>query len=52
MSYKDDESLEEYLDRTKLVECPECLKKVNQDELDTFGGVCEECSGAFDEDEL
>jgi len=31
------------------IKCPECLKIVNQEELDTFGGLCEECSGAFDE---
>ena len=29
--------------------CPECLQSTPQDELDTFGGLCEECSGAFDE---
>lgn len=32
-----------------VVKCPECLKKTSQEELDMFGGVCEECSGAFDE---
>lgn len=30
--------------------CPECLQPTDQDELDMFGGLCEECSGAFDED--
>lgn len=29
--------------------CPECLQPTPQDELDMFGGLCEECSGAFDE---
>lgn len=29
--------------------CPECLLPTPQDELDMFGGFCEECSGAFDE---
>lgn len=28
--------------------CPECLQPTTQDELDVFGGLCEECSGAFD----
>lgn len=32
-----------------LVKCPECLATVLQEELDTFGGLCEECSGAFDD---
>lgn len=26
------------------VTCPECLQEVEQDELDTFGGVCEACA--------
>jgi len=30
--------------------CPECLYQVSQYELDTFGGLCEECSGAFDDE--
>jgi len=29
--------------------CPECGSKVGADELQMFGGLCEECSGAFDE---
>jgi len=29
--------------------CPECLQPTPQDELDMFGGLCEECSGAFAE---
>lgn len=29
-------------------ECPECLVIVPKEELDMFGGLCEECSGAFD----
>lgn len=29
--------------------CPECLQPTPQEELDMFGGLCEECSGAFDE---
>lgn len=28
--------------------CPECLQTSKQSELDMFGGLCEECSGAFD----
>jgi len=31
------------------IKCHECLKEVHQEELDTFGGLCEECSGAFDD---
>ena len=27
----------------KRAECPDCLATVIQEELDTFGGVCEEC---------
>lgn len=30
------------------VKCPECLLTASQEELDMFGGLCEECSGAFD----
>ena len=26
------------------LKCPECLNKVDQHELDMFGGLCEECS--------
>ena len=34
------------------VECPECLEDVTQDELDMFGGVCENCREDLDfEDE-
>lgn len=29
--------------------CPECLQPTPEDELRMFGGLCEECSGAFDE---
>ena len=29
-------------DKKKVV-CPECLKEVTQEELDMFGGVCEDC---------
>lgn len=29
----------------ELSKCPECLCVTLQDELDTFGGVCEECYG-------
>ena len=25
------------------VECPECMEKVEQEELDMFGGLCENC---------
>lgn len=31
------------------IKCPECLKNVHQEELDMFGGLCEECSGAFND---
>lgn len=27
-----------------VVECPECLQPKTQEELDTFGGLCEDCS--------
>ena len=35
-----------YVDRLNgpSVECPECLRKVPQEELDMFGGQCEECT--------
>ncbi len=26
------------------VECPECIKKIEQEELDMFGGLCENCT--------
>ena len=26
------------------VKCPECLEETTQEELDTFGGLCEECA--------
>lgn len=29
--------------------CPECLQPTHQEELNMFGGLCEECSGAFDD---
>jgi len=32
-----------------VIKCPECLQTTTQAELDMFGGLCEECSGAFDE---
>lgn len=25
-------------------ECPECMEKVEQEELDMFGGLCENCA--------
>lgn len=25
------------------IKCPECLQDCDQDELDCFGGMCEEC---------
>lgn len=31
--------------------CPECLESVDQEELDMFGGMCEECSDSFAEGE-
>ena len=27
--------------------CPECLELKDREELDMFGGLCEECSEAF-----
>lgn len=30
------------------VQCPECLEEVTQEELDTFGGLCEECGSNYD----
>jgi len=32
-----------------VCKCPECLQPTSEDELAMFGGLCEECSGAFDE---
>lgn len=29
---------------SKSVECPECMEKVEQEELDIFGGLCENCT--------
>lgn len=31
-----------------LIKCPECFELTDISELETFGGMCEECSGAFD----
>ena len=31
-----------------VIKCSECLQQCSQEELDMFGGLCEECSGAFD----
>lgn len=28
--------------------CPECFEMTDAEELETFGGMCEECSGAFE----
>jgi len=37
-------SKEKWTDLNKdAVECPECLKKVMQEELDMVGGWCETC---------
>ena len=30
--------------RSESLKCPECLKPVDQQELDMLGGLCEECS--------
>lgn len=30
------------------VACPECLTRVTQNELDTFGGLCEDCATILD----
>lgn len=32
-----------------VLKCPECMEETTQEELDTFGGMCEECSGAFED---
>lgn len=43
---------EDYLDTNHpfgVINCPECLDIVDQEELDMFGGLCEECSGAFND---
>ena len=29
---------------TDKIECPECLNRVTQEELDMFGGWCETCT--------
>jgi len=34
---------------TPLPECPECLRPTDQEELDMFGGVCENCRYTDDE---
>lgn len=34
----------------ELVECPECLGKVDAEELEVFNGVCETCSSNIAED--
>jgi len=31
------------LQNEPLAECPECLRPTDQEELDMFGGVCENC---------
>jgi len=36
---------EENIDKANTPQCPECLSIVGQQELDTFGGLCEECTG-------
>jgi hypothetical protein len=30
--------------------CPECLQPTSEEELSIFGGLCEECSQAFEEE--
>lgn len=30
--------------------CPECLTPCPQEELDMFGGLCEECNSQFNKD--
>jgi hypothetical protein len=30
------------------ITCPECLQRTTQTELNTFGGLCEECSSFID----
>ncbi len=37
------EGVVEYRYSNHKVKCPECLQKVNQAELDMFGGLCEAC---------
>lgn len=36
---------------TQAVRCPECLREVEQEELDIFGGFCENCREPLDESE-
>lgn len=42
------EIIKDQEDNNDLVVCPECLTFVHKEELEMFGGLCEECSGAFD----
>jgi hypothetical protein len=35
--------------RQNCEQCPECFQPTEKDELKMFGGLCEECSAAFDE---
>jgi len=37
----------DYCESKVKVVCPECLKKVSQNELNMFKGFCEECKGTF-----
>ncbi len=30
--------------KTEVVKCPECMNPISQEELDMFGGLCEECT--------
>ena len=38
------ESIEEIAVMPQNPKCPECLSHASQNELDTFGGLCEECT--------
>lgn len=35
--------------KDEKVKCPECLEEIDQEELDTFGGMCEKCGSDNDD---
>ena len=40
---KEKQDLEKLIEEYKFKECPECLRKIGQVELDIFNGFCENC---------
>lgn len=38
--------MENEKETTEPIKCPECMSVTTQEELDTFGGLCEECANA------